>query len=107
MNDAVQVGRLAMCHEGDNLVAYYALTHSMSGAVFLGSIRMSAVANNPQRKGAFMGMMRDVVSDIIEMKTGIRPVWGGVVAAPEPGKIRSCPSRLPRLLMQQIRMFLS
>jgi len=79
----VQVGRLAMRVEGDNWSAYYALPDSIADSIFLGSIRMGAVANNPERKEAFMLMMRDIVSDIIEEKTGHRPTWGGPRTAPE------------------------
>lgn len=79
----VQVGRLAMRVEGENWNAYYALPDSMEKPIFLGSIRMGAVANNPERKQAFMLMMRDIVSDIIEESTGYRPTWGGPKTAPE------------------------
>lgn len=75
MNTPVQVGRLAMRVEGENWNAYYALPDTMKDPVFLGSIRMGAVADNPERKQAFMMMMRDIVSDIIEESTGHRPTW--------------------------------
>lgn len=78
-----QVGRLAMRQEGGNWVAYYAEPGSMKEAIFLGSIRMGAITTNPARQQAFMDMMRDIVSDIIEEATGIRPVWGGPARAPE------------------------
>lgn len=78
-----KIGRLAMRKEGQNWNAYYALPDSMQDPVFLGSIRMAAVANNPERKAAFMQMMREIVSDIIEDKTGVRPIWGGPTTAPE------------------------
>ena len=83
MSEKAQIGRLAMRQEGDNWNAYYALPDSMDEPIFLGSVRMGAIANNPERKQAFMGMMRDIVSDIIEEQTGIRPTWGGPQAAPE------------------------
>lgn len=83
MKDMAQVGRLAMRHEGDNWVAYYAEPGTMKDPVFLGSIRMGAVTENDQRRQAFMAMMRDIVSDIIEKATGIRPIWGGPQSAPE------------------------
>lgn len=83
MNAMAQVGRVAMRHEGELWNAYYALPDSMSRPIFLGSIRMGAVADNPQRKEAFMNMMRDIVSDIIEAEIGIRPTWGGPQSAPE------------------------
>ncbi len=79
-----QIGRLALRHEGDNWVAYYALPDSMKDPIFLGSIRMGAITNDPHRKQAFMDMMRDIASDIIQEATGIRPVWGGEHTAPEP-----------------------
>lgn len=80
---AVQIGRLALRQEGENLVAYYAAPDNMKEAIFLGSIRMGAIATNPERKQAFQGMMCDIVSDIIEEKTGVRPTWGGPQLAPE------------------------
>lgn len=83
MENMQQIGRLAMRHEGGNWSAYYALPSSMEEPIFLGSIRMGAITNNPELKQAFMDMMRDVVSDIIEAKTGVRPTWGGPTAAPE------------------------
>lgn len=78
-----QIGRLALRQEGDNWNAYYALPDTMDGAIFLGAIRMGAVALNDTRKQAFMDLMRDVVADIIEEETGIRPQWGGPERAPE------------------------
>jgi hypothetical protein len=84
MNEPMaQVGRLALRHEGDNWNAYYALPDTMEKPIFLGSIHMGAVTSNPARKQAFMDMMRDIVSDIIEEHTGIRPTWGGPQSAPE------------------------
>lgn len=79
----MQVGRLAMRQEGDNWNAYYAMPGTMEGAIFLGSIRMGAVVSNPERKTAFIHMMRDIVADIIETHTGFRPTWGGPQTAPE------------------------
>lgn len=77
-----QMGRLAMRQEGKSWNAYYAMPDTMDGAIFLGSIRLAAVTNNPERKQAFMDMMRDVVSDVIEERAGITPDWGGPVTAP-------------------------
>lgn len=79
----VQIGRLAMRHEGHLWVAYYALPDSMQDPVFLGSIAMRAIESNPVRRLKFLDMMRDVVSDIIEEQTGERPTWSGPVRAPE------------------------
>lgn len=83
MPELAQVGRLALRHEGDNWVAYYMLPDSIVSPVFLGSIRMGAVVGNEPRKQAFMDLMRDIVSDIIQETTGIRPTWSGPQPAPE------------------------
>lgn len=83
MDKMQQIGRLAMRHEGENWNAYYALPSSMDAPIFLGSIRMGAITGNHERKQAFMQMMREIVSDIIESETGVRPTWGGPTAAPE------------------------
>jgi hypothetical protein len=81
MKDHAQIGRLAMREEGDEWKAYYAMPDTMKGALFLGSIKMKFV-ESPERKQAFMDLMREAVGDIIEEKTGVRPVWGGPKAAP-------------------------
>lgn len=81
--DMQLIGRLAMRQEGNTWNAYYGLPDNIEDPVFLGSICMSAVVNNPDRKAAFMEMMRDIVSDIIEEETGVRPTWTGPVGAPE------------------------
>lgn len=78
---ARQIGRLAMRVEGNLWVAYYARTETMEGAIFLGSVQMAGVAT-PERREAFMALMREVVSDILEGATGVRPRWS------EPGR---CP----------------
>lgn len=70
--------------EGNNWVAYYTLhTDSMRDAILLGSISMNAIETNAKRKDEFMDLMREVVGDMIHAVTGIRPVWGGPVRAPE------------------------
>jgi hypothetical protein len=72
-----------MRHEGSLWVGYYALPDTMNDALFLGSIRM-ALVQDPNRKAAFMDLMREAVGDIIEEKTGHRPEWPhGVQPAPE------------------------
>jgi hypothetical protein len=70
-----------------NWVAYFAKSEGLKDAVFLGSIRMTAVRGYPERKQDFMDMMRDIVSDIIEAETGVRPLWGGEENAPESERI--------------------
>lgn len=82
MTDRQQIGRLAMRHEGDYWRAYYALTDTMDGALLLGSIRMTLVAD-PKRKNAFMDLMRDAVGDMLKQATGEEPSWNGAQPAPE------------------------
>jgi hypothetical protein len=79
----VKIGRLAMRQEGVNWVAYYAMPDTMHGAIYLGSILMSIVSR-PKRKEEFMSLMRNVVADLIEERTGVRPTWpDGPQPAPE------------------------
>lgn len=80
--DMQQIGRLAFRVEGDNWNAYYALPNTMDDALYLGTLRMG-VASHPDRKAAFMDLMRDAVADIIEEKTGHRPEWNKPRSAPE------------------------
>jgi hypothetical protein len=78
-----KIGRLALRKEGSLWVGYYALADTMEGALFLGSIRLAFV-QDPTRKAVFMELMREAVSDIIEDKTGQRPIWpDGEQPAPE------------------------
>jgi hypothetical protein len=80
---SAQIGRLAMRAEGTLWNAYYALKETMDDAIFLGSIRLAAVRDNPERKQVFMDLMRATVSDILEAETGHRPSWSGPETAPE------------------------
>jgi hypothetical protein len=79
-----QIGRLALRHEGDNWNAYYASLDTMDGAIPLASIKMTIVTRHPDRKSAFLDLMRDAVADIIEDATGQRPTYpDGIRSAPE------------------------
>jgi len=73
-----EIGRLALRHEGIMWNAYYALPNSMKDAILLGSIAIRFVKSR-DRKDAFLALMREAVSDLIEEETGTRPTW------PEPG----------------------
>ena len=75
MKKSPELGRLAMRHEGTFWVAYYALPDTMNGALELGRIAMRFIVDSPERKDAFMGMMRDAVGDLVEEMTGARPEW--------------------------------
>jgi hypothetical protein len=79
-----KVGRLALRQEGDLWVAYYAEPDKMEGAIYLGSIQIALVENNPDRKQQFMDLMRAVVGDMIGKIVGVRPHWPeGTQPAPE------------------------
>lgn len=78
-----QIGRLAMRQEGPFWNAYYALPDTMDKALPIGSIAMAAIVDHPERKQAFMGLMREFVADIIEKKCGVRPFMPGPQPAPE------------------------
>jgi hypothetical protein len=78
-----QVGRLAMRHEGNFWVAYYAKTDTMEGAILLGSVAMRFV-NTKARRETFMGFMKMAVSDLMQETLGQRPTWpDGPHPAPE------------------------
>jgi hypothetical protein len=78
-----QIGRLALRVEGNFWVAYYAIPGTMTDAILLGSIQMRIVQDQC-RKSAFMEIMQEAVSDIIEESTGARPDWpDGPQPAPE------------------------
>jgi hypothetical protein len=83
VSEQVQIGRLAMRQEGGFWVAYYAHPKTMELAEELGRITMAAIVDNPERKDAFMRMMRDVVGDILEGITGVRPTWRDPVPGPD------------------------
>jgi len=75
--------RLAMRVEGSLWVAYHAWEGTMEHAIFLGSIRMAGIVNHPDRRAAFMELMRQMMADCIEDLTGQRPGWEGERPAPE------------------------
>lgn len=70
-----QVGRVAFRQEGDFWNAYYAMPDTMDGALLLGSFHMKFATSRPERKEAFITLMRAAVGDIIEEKFGTRPMW--------------------------------
>jgi hypothetical protein len=76
------IGRLAFRQEGNNWNAYYALQDTMEGAIFLGSIAMAFCAV-PERKAAFMALVRACLGDLMEARFGVRPDWQEPVPAPE------------------------
>lgn len=67
--------RLAFRVEGDKWTAYIAQPNTMDGAIWIGSIIFSSVANNPARKHDFMALMQVAMSDVVEDAIGARPTW--------------------------------
>jgi hypothetical protein len=61
--------------QGENLNAYHAMSNTMEGAVWLGSIRVAAAVDNPERQQAFVDTMRDIVSDILKVGGDVRLAW--------------------------------
>lgn len=78
-----EMGRLALRAEGENWNAYYAEPNTMEGAIFLGSILMATVVNNPERKKAFMELMQDIVAEYLKAVVGEQPTWLEPHSAPE------------------------
>lgn len=70
----IEVGRLAMREEGALWVAYYARQDSMDEALFLASIRLAFV-RTPERKAAFMELMKAAVSDVLKEASGVEAIW--------------------------------
>ena len=68
------VGRLAFRVEGEMWVAYYAMPHTMDGAIPLGSIQMSLVQDQ-ERKRAFMEIFKSALTEILEEKIGPVGSW--------------------------------
>jgi hypothetical protein len=77
-----KIGRLAFRVEGKAWNAYYAMPDTMEGAVPLGSIRLAAVTNHPERKQAFMDLMKGIVSEVLKEECSLAPAWK-IRAAPE------------------------
>jgi hypothetical protein len=79
----VQIGRLAMREEGGFWVAYYAHNQTMELAQELGRISMAVIVERPERKDAFLALMREVVGDLLEGILGARPTWKEPRPAPD------------------------
>lgn len=81
--DAPQVGKIAMRQEGQWWVAYLDLQHENRPKVELARIHMDAMRINPDRREQFLTLARDLVADLIERATGIRPIFGAPTPGPE------------------------
>ena len=77
--------------EGDVWVAYFALPDTMDGAIELGRIAMAIVTGPDgfERKQQFMAIMRSAISDILEARSGVRPVWPEPEGRPAPQRERA------------------
>jgi hypothetical protein len=67
--------RLALRVEGDRWNAYVAHQDRMDGAIWLGSILMTMVTDNPVRRADFIALMQSAMGDVIEGVLGTRPTW--------------------------------
>ena len=78
----VELGRLALRHEGEWWNAYWARSqHSMEGAVLLGTIRMTVAKG--RAKDVFMAAMQEAFGQMVEEMTGEAPTWSEPRTAPE------------------------
>jgi hypothetical protein len=77
------IGRLALRAEGEFWNAYHAQSHTMDGAIHLGSIRISAAQRNPQLKDRFMKLMQAVITEAIRETFDAPTSWGKPATAPE------------------------
>jgi hypothetical protein len=79
----VLIGRIALRVEGENWNAYWAMPDTMEDAIFLASIAMGFVAERKDRRDAFMTLIRECVSDLLEERLGHRPADFKTEPAPE------------------------
>jgi hypothetical protein len=73
--------RLALRVEGDFWNAYCASHDTMSDAILMGSLLMR-LAENQERRQAFVDLMTAAMGDIIEATLGARPTWDPPKEAP-------------------------
>ena len=75
--------RLAMRAEGDKWNAYVARAGTMEGAIWVGSIALKFVEYHRGRRDAFLALMRDAMTEVIEEVLDQRPTWSEPTDAPE------------------------
>jgi len=68
--------KLCIRAEGDNWNAYIESTDTTDhpGFVYIGSIAKTFIENNEQRKKAFINLMKEAMSDLVEEITGYKTV---------------------------------
>jgi hypothetical protein len=65
--------KLCIRAEGDNWNAYIESTDTTNpGFVYIGSIAKTFIENNEQRKKAFINLMKEAMSDLVEDITGYK-----------------------------------
>lgn len=62
----MKAGRIVFRVKRHMWVAYYAQPHTMNDAIVLGTIALRLVTDNLERKNAFMQMMREASSEMLE-----------------------------------------
>lgn len=82
MTEDKLAGRLAFRVEGMWWVCYYAMPHTMDGAIEMGRVAM-AIVQDSDRKQTFMELMKDALGDFLEDRTGERPDFWASERAPE------------------------
>lgn len=75
--------RLALRVEGNFWNAYVARTSSMDGAILIGSIVMTAIRENPERKALFMELMKGIVEEALTVGGVVVEGWSAPMGAPE------------------------
>jgi len=83
MSEALAPFRLAMRREGNWWVAYLALRNTMAGAKELGRVLIGIVENNPERKTAFMDLMKSAIASATVDVLGKAPEYWEEQSAPE------------------------
>jgi hypothetical protein len=76
-----KIGRLAFRLEEDRWVAYWAHPTTMELAIFLGSIHIAAVQDE-RRRQAFMALMIEAATPIVEEAAGGKVEWRDPIPGP-------------------------
>jgi hypothetical protein len=67
--------RLALRVEGNKWNAYIAKQGTMERAIWVGSIAMRFIEGNQKRRDAFIALMTDALTEMLEEMYGIKPKW--------------------------------
>ncbi len=84
--DRVEIGKVSFRVDAEGWwTAYYMIDEPIEDSVKLGSIHITLVAHKPERKQAFIDLMRNVAGDLLADIVGIPPEFGDVKLASEAG----------------------